>query len=227
MSTASALREREDAQLAVAEAELAVGRARSFVFETVNDVWDTVARGDEPAPRQRALLQLACSGACDASVDAVQKVVGAAGASACADCPAGKYTDAASSGLAVSRAVCLRSACPVAGTAAGGDGSVGAAYDNTATFGSLGSDSYKWFGGVLAPNGHIYGIPSGSAAVLKIDPETDTATTFGSRVSGERKWEGGVMLKILWEDIDFAAAQEAHEKARRIVRGEGLSLIHI
>ena len=35
------------------------------------------------------------------------------------------------------------------------------------------------------------------------------------------KWEDGVMLKILWEDIDFAAAQEAHEKARRIVRGEG------
>ena len=80
--TRNKLREREDAQLAVAEAELAVGRARSFVFETVNDVWDTVDRGDEPAPRQRALLQLACSGACDASVDAVQKVVGAAGASA-------------------------------------------------------------------------------------------------------------------------------------------------
>ena len=35
-------------------------------------------------------------------------------------------------------------------------------------------------GGVLAPNGMIYGIPYGLNTVLKIDPTTDTATTFGS-----------------------------------------------
>ncbi len=79
--TRNKLREREDAQLAVAEAELVLGSARAFVFETVNEVWDAVAAGDEPSSRQRALLQLACSGACNASIEAVQKVAAAAGAS--------------------------------------------------------------------------------------------------------------------------------------------------
>lgn len=37
-----------------------------------------------------------------------------------------------------------------------------------------------WFGGQLAPNGCIYGVPGNSDAVLKIDPTTDTVTTFGS-----------------------------------------------
>jgi len=36
----------------------------------------------------------------------------------------------------------------------------------------------KWVGGVLAPNGVIYGIPHNDTAVLKIDPITDTTTTF-------------------------------------------------
>ena len=47
------------------------------------------------------------------------------------------------------------------------------------TFGSL-SGAGKWSGGVLAPNGKIYGIPFHSTEVLEIDPETKTATTFGS-----------------------------------------------
>jgi hypothetical protein len=58
-------------------------------------------------------------------------------------------------------------------------------------FGSL-SGSSKWYGGVLAPNGMIYGIPLDSTAVLKIDPTTDTATTFGS-VPGGSAWIGGVL----------------------------------
>ena len=62
------------------------------------------------------------------------------------------------------------------------------------TFGSVGSDGAKWFGGVLAPNGQIYGISKLSALVLKIDPETDTATTFGSVGSDvSSKWFGGVL----------------------------------
>lgn len=36
-----------------------------------------------------------------------------------------------------------------------------------------------WVGGVLAPNGNIYGIPTTANQVLKIDPITDTVTTFG------------------------------------------------
>ena len=63
--------------------------------------------------------------------------------------------------------------------------------DEVATFGSV-SGTYKWYGGVLAPNGKIYGIPYNPSTILKIDPETDTATTLGS-LSGTSKWIGGVL----------------------------------
>ena len=39
----------------------------------------------------------------------------------------------------------------------------------TSTFGSL-AGSAKWVGGVLAPNGKIYGIPFSSTTILEIDP---------------------------------------------------------
>jgi hypothetical protein len=64
--------------------------------------------------------------------------------------------------------------------------------DTATTFGSL-SGTSKWIGGVLAPNGMIYGIPLNSTTVLKIDPTGDTATTFGSLSSGTSKWAGGVL----------------------------------
>jgi hypothetical protein len=64
--------------------------------------------------------------------------------------------------------------------------------DAVTTFGALGAAAGKWVGGVLAPNGMIYGIPDNSMTVLKIDPTTDTATTFGSLV-GATKWMGGVL----------------------------------
>ena len=60
------------------------------------------------------------------------------------------------------------------------------------TFGSL-SGTAKWVGGVLAPNGKIYGIPCNATTVLEIDPVTKTATTFGSLSSGTAKWDGGVL----------------------------------
>ena len=63
--------------------------------------------------------------------------------------------------------------------------------DTATTFGSL-SGTGKWLGGVLAPNGMIYGMPFNSTTVLKIDPSIDTATTFGS-LSGTVKWIGGVL----------------------------------
>jgi len=40
--------------------------------------------------------------------------------------------------------------------------------DDVTTFGSLSTDSFKWAGGVLAPNGCIYGIPRASTLVLKL-----------------------------------------------------------
>lgn len=78
----SKLRERTDAQLAVAEAEYELRTARSFVFETVADVWNEVDSGRQPSTKQRAILQLACSGATTAAVNAVEKVYRVAGASA-------------------------------------------------------------------------------------------------------------------------------------------------
>jgi len=56
----------------------------------------------------------------------------------------------------------------------------------------LSSDTDKWSGGVLAPNGKIYTIPWSSTQVLEIDPETHELTLFGS-LSGDYKWVGGVL----------------------------------
>ena len=61
----------------------------------------------------------------------------------------------------------------------------------TTLFGNL-SGTGKWYGGVLAPNGKIYGTPFGSTQVLEIDPVTQTTTLFGS-LSGSGKWAGGVL----------------------------------
>jgi len=61
----------------------------------------------------------------------------------------------------------------------------------TTLFGNF-SGTYKWFGGVLAPNGKIYCIPSNSTQVLEIDPNTQTTTLFGN-FSGGGKWFGGVL----------------------------------
>jgi hypothetical protein len=60
------------------------------------------------------------------------------------------------------------------------------------TFANLGTSAGKWAGGVIAPNGLIYGIPFNSTAVLKINPTTTTASTFGS-LTGTGKWAGGVL----------------------------------
>lgn len=75
------LRDRVDAQRAMAEAERLVGAARAYVFETVSALWDTVERGESPSTRQKALVQLACSGAASDAVRAVEMLHAAAGAS--------------------------------------------------------------------------------------------------------------------------------------------------
>ncbi len=79
---ANRLRERSDAQYAIADAEYILGSARSFVFEQVSEIWDTVDRGDAPSIESRAMVQLACSGAATAAVQAVEKIYAAAGATA-------------------------------------------------------------------------------------------------------------------------------------------------
>ena len=67
----------------------------------------------------------------------------------------------------------------------------GVSYRGTGTFGNL-TGTNKWFGGVTAPNGKIYGIPRDSTSVLEIDPVARTATTFGN-LTGAAKWCGGAI----------------------------------
>ena len=62
---------------------------------------------------------------------------------------------------------------------------------NINLFGSF-SGNNKWLGGVLAPNGKIYGIPGNSTQILEIDPVNQTTSLFGS-LSGGTKWYGGVL----------------------------------
>jgi hypothetical protein len=51
-----------------------------------------------------------------------------------------------------------------------------------------------WYGGVLAANGRIYGIPFASNDVLVIDPGTDQVSTFPAGTTGSLlKWWGGVL----------------------------------
>ena len=77
---------------------------------------------------------------------------------------------------------------PTVGTA----GTVGFAITTTQDGSGILSGADKWIGGVLAPNGKIYGIPYDSTSVLVIDPATNTTSTFGS-LSGTDKWTGGVL----------------------------------
>jgi len=66
-----------------------------------------------------------------------------------------------------------------------------AGYDAVSTFGSL-TGTAKWYGGVLAPNELIYGIPADSTTILKINPTNDTVSTFGS-LTGTANCVGGVL----------------------------------
>jgi hypothetical protein len=62
----------------------------------------------------------------------------------------------------------------------------------TELFGDLqGND--KYFGGVLAPNGKIYGIPRNSTQILCIDPETHMTELFGDIPEGTERWVGGAL----------------------------------
>ena len=66
---------------------------------------------------------------------------------------------------------------------------------NTSTITNLPSGIDKWFGGILSPNGKIYGIPRTSTSVLIIDPETNTAntTTITGLSTDINKWHGGIL----------------------------------
>jgi len=68
----------------------------------------------------------------------------------------------------------------------------------TATRSDMGAtltDSSKWHGGVLGPDGKIYGVPHNSTDILIIDPVSGTATRsdMGATLTDSSKWAGGVL----------------------------------
>ena len=52
-------------------AEALLGSARSYLFQTANELWDEAASGRPASPRRRALLRLACTQAAQAAAQAV------------------------------------------------------------------------------------------------------------------------------------------------------------
>ncbi len=71
-----------EAQAQLARAEGALAAARSFLFDTIAETWDTACRGEEPGLGQRARVLLAASQAAAAGREAVDRVFRLAGAEA-------------------------------------------------------------------------------------------------------------------------------------------------
>jgi alkylation response protein AidB-like acyl-CoA dehydrogenase len=69
-------------QARVAQAEALVGSGRSYVRETLADLWETVSAGNTPTPYQRAVYRLSIAQAMANCVEAVDLMYGAGGASA-------------------------------------------------------------------------------------------------------------------------------------------------
>lgn len=76
------LRERPTIQAKVARAEALTGSARSYLYSMARVPWDIVLAGERPSPPQRARFRLAIANAMTASVEAIDLLYGAAGASA-------------------------------------------------------------------------------------------------------------------------------------------------
>jgi alkylation response protein AidB-like acyl-CoA dehydrogenase len=61
------LAQRPAAQVEIARAEAALGAARAFLYDSADDVWQTVVAGDEPTMRQRSLCRAASNHATEVS----------------------------------------------------------------------------------------------------------------------------------------------------------------
>jgi alkylation response protein AidB-like acyl-CoA dehydrogenase len=75
------LRDETYVQSTVAQAEALVSSARGFVFEAFGDLWNTLAAGDPPAPKQRARGRLAMAHTSAACLQAVELLYKANGGS--------------------------------------------------------------------------------------------------------------------------------------------------
>ena len=80
--TGALLRERPQAQLAMAEAEARLRAARAFVFEAVETMWSATCEGRATTAEEQALVRLACSHCCAEAVKAVEVVYAQAGITA-------------------------------------------------------------------------------------------------------------------------------------------------
>ncbi|NCG40825.1 MAG: hypothetical protein GWP30_07530 [Actinobacteria bacterium] len=75
------LRNRPDASAAIAKAEALVRSGKTWVTETLHDVWASVAAGSEVTSERHALARLACSWSVQNSVAAVELITLSAGSS--------------------------------------------------------------------------------------------------------------------------------------------------
>ena len=76
------LRDKASAQADVGKAEALVRSARAFLIDELQGIWDTVAKGEMPSVRQRAVARLAAAQAASASAQAVDLIYNAAGGTA-------------------------------------------------------------------------------------------------------------------------------------------------
>jgi indole-3-acetate monooxygenase len=76
------LRDKAGAQADVGKAEALVRAARAFLMSELRGIWDTVAAGEMPSLRQRAVARLAAAQAASASAQAVDLIYNAAGGTA-------------------------------------------------------------------------------------------------------------------------------------------------
>jgi alkylation response protein AidB-like acyl-CoA dehydrogenase len=76
------LRDEAYAQSAAAHAESVVGSARSYIFERMASMWETLRAGNTPSVKQRALFRAALVHAHSACVQAVELLYKAYGGSA-------------------------------------------------------------------------------------------------------------------------------------------------
>jgi alkylation response protein AidB-like acyl-CoA dehydrogenase len=78
--TTGLLRDRVPAQIDYARAEALLRSARAFLFETIEEVWETAVAGREVTAEQRALVRIACTHAAQSAAQAVDLVRNAGGA---------------------------------------------------------------------------------------------------------------------------------------------------
>ena len=81
-SISSPLSEWGHAQMEYARAEAALRAARAFLFESLQEVWDTFDRGDTPSIEKQAMIRLASTSAMEGSVRAVDNAYALGGGSA-------------------------------------------------------------------------------------------------------------------------------------------------